>query len=81
MGVMLMKIFKEIGFGIGSFISTEIELPSKEIRVRRWMSGGKIESVYVRIRIYRIEVIVDTKDLVKIRRKTGYRMVVGVRCR
>ena len=77
-----MLIYKEIGFGIGSFVSSEIEYSDgTEVRVDGWIQGGEFVSVYLRLRIFGLQIVLDSKDGLKIEEKGGVKCVVGVRCR
>jgi len=62
-------IYTEIGFGNSSFVSTEIETNNNEYRIDRSYIGSKFISLYVRIWIKSLVVIIDTRDGIKIKHK------------
>ena len=71
-------IFAECGFTGCGIVSSEIEWDEGEVRVGEWIVGEFV-SVYVRVRVCGVEVIVDSREGMKVKfGKSGFRLVVGV---
>jgi len=65
-----MKIYSEIGWGNGNFISSEFEdIDGNEFR-RKGFWVDEIREVYLRVWIYKRVLIISSKDGIKIQSKS-----------
>jgi hypothetical protein len=61
--------YSEIGFGNDTFISTEFEVGVKEWREKGWKIK-KVSSLYLRVWIGKIQVILDSREGLKLSKKS-----------
>jgi len=75
----MKKIYAEIGFGNGSFLSTEIEEGNKEHRVSKFLIPKKMLGVYIRIWILKKVFIISSKDGIKLKdtEKNKLKLLLG----
>lgn len=67
----MKKIFAEIGVGNKTFLSTEIEEGSNELRIPKLILPKKIEGYYLRLWIFRRVIIFSTNEVIKLQKKTS----------
>ncbi|MCD4771387.1 DUF3977 family protein [archaeon] len=77
---MRERVFTEIGFGNGSFLSTEIEGRKKEYRVGKFVKPKKIDGVYLRVWILKRVFILSSCDGFKFGKKSriDFKFLFGV---
>ena len=70
--------FAEIGVGNPTLISTEVESGDAEYRIPRW-EVGEFVSVYVRVVLFGVALIVDSREGVKMKgNRHAFKLLVGV---
>ena len=76
----MKRIFAEIGFGNKNFLSTEFEEGKKEHRIRGFIRPRKIMDFYVRFCFLKTEIILSTKDILKIKKKdeNRFKLLFGI---
>ena len=72
----MKKVFAEIGFGNGSFFSTEFEEGVEECRVPKFILPKKIKGFYFRFWIFKKVFILSTNDGFKIQSKGGNKLKI-----
>ena len=65
----MKRIYAEIGFGNGSFVSSEIEEGGNEYRIPKFIKPQKIDDYYIRLWIFKKMFILSTKDGIKTKTK------------
>lgn len=65
----MKKVYAEIGFGNGTFLSTEYEEGENEYRVPKFILPGKILECYVRYWVGKNVYIFSTKQSFKVIKK------------
>lgn len=76
----MKKLFAEIGFGNGSFFSTEFEEGETEHRISSFVIPNKINSLYFRFWIFRNVFVLSTNNGFEMKKKerNKLKMVFGV---
>lgn len=71
--------YSEIGIGNKNFISTEVEVDNKEYRINRFIIK-QIRSYYIRLWIFKVVFIFDTKEFCKIciKNKNNFKVLFGI---
>lgn len=72
----MKKIFAEIGFGNGTFFSTEIENGDTEHRIPKFIKPKKIEGYYFSIWLFRTVFILSTNCGLEMMRKNKNRIKI-----
>jgi hypothetical protein len=77
------EIFAEVGFGNGSFLSTEIEEGDREYRVIGFLIPKKVEGFYFRFWVFKKVFVVSTLNGFEIinKRKNKLKLLFGIRGR
>ena len=73
-------LYAECGMGNAHFLSTEVEQDGPEFRVKGWFVEKPI-SIYIRVWVKKVVVIVDSREGIKITRKSKnhLKLLVGVK--
>ncbi|MEK7117430.1 MAG: DUF3977 family protein [Patescibacteria group bacterium] len=76
----MKKIYAEIGFGNGTFLSTEIEEGDREYRIPKFIKPRKVSDYYLRFWIFKRVFIFSTKDGFKVtaRDKNKLKILFGL---
>lgn len=77
----MQEVFAEMGFGNGTFFSTEIEEGGAENRVPKFIRPQKITGLYFRLWIGRKVLIISTRNGIEIetRDKKKFKILFGIR--
>jgi hypothetical protein len=65
----MKKVYAEVGFGNETFFSTEIEEGGREYRIPKFQKPGKIESLYIRLWIFKKVFILSTNHGFEVKSK------------
>lgn len=72
----MKKIFAEMGFGNGTFFSTEIEEGDSEYRIPKFLKPQKIIDYYFRFWIFKRAFVFSTKDGFKTTQKNRNKLKI-----
>ena len=74
------KIFAEIGFGNGTFLSTELEEEGRESRVPKFVLPDKIKELYIRFWVFKKVFVLSSKEGFKTRNKNRneFKILIGI---
>jgi len=74
------RIYAEVGFGNKTFFSTEFEENDKESRITKFVIPKHVDDVYLRLWVFKKNLIFSIKDGVKIKEKDKacFKILFGV---
>lgn len=76
----MKKIFAEVGIGNETLFSTEFEEGENEYRVPKFVLPKKVESLYLRIWIWKTVYIFSTNNFFEIKKKSRntFKLIFGI---
>lgn len=76
----MIKVYAELGYGNGTFFSTEFEDGSIEYRIPKFLKPNKIKEFYVRLWIFKKVIIFSTLYGLKLKSKNNskFKVLLGV---
>jgi hypothetical protein len=76
----MKKVFAEVGFGNGTFFSTEFEEGDSEYRIAQFIKPSQIDDHYFRLWIFKKVLVLSTKDGIKVMSKSrnSFKILFGL---